>query len=231
MSYNEFEEKTGGLIASAVGYGAVANIQGANIEDASSYILFHLLFTGLSKGISASSSKEGYYTIVDDTKEGTTIVKDPNDEKTIYVSEFGNHVMEYVNSLYGEKQTFSDADELNTYEMTIERKDVTPTSCKLVSTLTVNTDADFSKVNGYAQQMTEQMVESLGNSLSNSLNESLINKSDNKAKDSENKTADLSAIPKTGEENSIVLNILYTVILLASIGVVCLIITKKNKKQ
>lgn len=46
--------------------------------------------------------------------------------------------------------------------------------------------------------------------------------------DDENEEADLSAMPKTGEKSKTLLNILYIVIFLASIGVISLI-KKKNK--
>lgn len=145
MSYEDFKKKTENLGAPIIGYAAVANIQGTGIEDAMAYLMFSYM-----ENISGSYSTEDSYVIVDDLnlQEGVTLEK-TDDPKTIYTSEFGDKVMEYVNALYPETQTISDSDEINSYVMTIEKKDVTETSCKLVSKLKVNTDADFSKLNGY----------------------------------------------------------------------------------
>lgn len=158
MSYKNFQEKTNGSSSTMIGYIAVADIQGVGYEDSLSYFAMCLLASAFS-GMSSANTNNSFV-IVDDTNmsEGVTIEKDPNDTKTIYASEFGNRVMEYVNSLYAEKQTFKDTDGLNTFEMSTERKDVTTTSCKLVTTLTVDTDADFSKMIGYGNQLTDSMM-------------------------------------------------------------------------
>lgn len=106
--------------------------------------------------MSSSVPEENPYIIVDDIniEEGTTIDKEGSNEKTIYASEFGERVMEYVNATYKEKQTIVDTvDGINSYEWTIERKDVTDTSCKLVSTISVNPNADFSKIKGFSDNI------------------------------------------------------------------------------
>ena len=105
-----------------------------------------------------SWSSDNSYVIVDDTNlsDEVTIDKSESDSKTIYVSEFGERVMEYVNDIYKDKQTITDATNgIDSYEWIIEKKDVTETSCKLVSTLSVNTNADFSKIKGYANGISE----------------------------------------------------------------------------
>ena len=158
MSYKDFQEKTNGSSSTMIGYIAVADIQGVGYEDSLSYFAMCLLASAFS-GMSSANTNNSFV-IVDDTNmsEGVTIEKDPNDTKTIYASEFGDHVMEYVNSLYSEKQIFKDTDGLNTFEMSTERKDVTATSCKLVTTLTVDADAEFSKMIGYGNQLTDSMM-------------------------------------------------------------------------
>lgn len=138
MNYEEFKEKTGNLILPMCGYAAVANVQGTKIEDAISYIMLSYFKTALGSG----SLNENPYVIVEGTKEGN--------DKTIYTSEFGDRVMEYVNATYSETETMSDSDEINSYKFKIEKKDVTETSCKLVSTLSINLDADFSKLSEYS---------------------------------------------------------------------------------
>lgn len=152
ISYEEFEKKTENLILPMLGYVAVANIQGVEIEDASVYFLFSYLGSAL-KG---SFSSENSYIIVDDLNfsEGVTIEKTDN-PKTIYTSEFGDRVIEYVNNMYKEKKSISDPEGINSYLLTIEKSDTTDTSCKLVSTLSVNNDADFSKISEYVNEIKE----------------------------------------------------------------------------
>lgn len=157
MSYKDFKAQTDNLILPMIGYVAVANIQGVEFEDASAYFLMSYLGNALN----GSWSSDNSYVIVDDTNlsDGVTIDKSESDSKTIYASEFGERVMEYVNATYKDKQTITDVTSgINSYEWTIERTDVKETSCKLVSSLSVNTDADFSKIKGYANQMGESFL-------------------------------------------------------------------------
>ena len=157
MSYKEFEEQTGKMTLPMIGYIAVANIQGVEIDDASTYFLLSYLKNGLSGSWSSKDS----YVIIDDTNlsDGVTIDKSNQSSKTIYASEFGEKVMEYVNYTYKDKQTITDASSgINTYEFTVERKDVTETSCKLVSSLTVNVDSDFSKIKDYESKVEESVL-------------------------------------------------------------------------
>lgn len=154
MNYDDFKKQTDNLMLPMVGYIAVANIQGVAIEDASAYFLFSYLGNALNGSFSFDSSNS--YMIIDDTTEGVTIESDnPN---AIKVSEFGERVMEYVNAVYPETQSISDTEGINSYTLTVERKDTTDTSCKLVSTLSVNLDADFSKIIGYTQQMEDSFM-------------------------------------------------------------------------
>lgn len=150
MSYQEFKKETENVLNPFLGYIAVANIQGTTIEDAAAYMTTKI-FNHAFSGTTSSNS----YVIVDDTalSEGVTINKDPNDTKTIYVSEFGDRVMEYVNSVYESKQTIEDKDGANTFALTIERTNITDTSCDIVSKLTVNLNGDFSKIKGSSEDI------------------------------------------------------------------------------
>ena len=158
MSYADFEKKTDNLSIVMLGYLAVANIQGVEYEDSAAYFAKNLLQAAFSRLSSANTSNS--YTIYDDTNmsDGVTIEKDPSDTRTIYASEFGDHVMEYVNAMYGEKTSYKDTEGFNTFEWTTERQDVTTTSCRLVSTMIVNLDADFSKLKGYSGAITDSFM-------------------------------------------------------------------------
>ncbi len=150
MSYQEFKKETENVLNPFLGYIAVANIQGTTIEDAAAYMATKI-FNHAFSGTTSSNS----YVIVEDTalSEGVTINEDPNDTKTIYVSEFGDRVMEYVNSVYESKQTIEDKDGANTFTLTIERTNITDTSCDIVSKLTVNSNGDFSKIKGSSEDI------------------------------------------------------------------------------
>lgn len=157
MSYDDFKSDTDNLIIPMIGYVAVSNIQSVEFEDASAYFLM----TYLSNAFNGSWTGDNEYVIVDDinVSDGVIVDKSEGDSKTIYASEFGERVMEYVNATYKDKQTITDATSgINSYEWSIEKKDVTATSCKLVSSLSVNTNADFSKIKGYANQMEESFL-------------------------------------------------------------------------
>ena len=152
MSYDEFEKKCGdALMLPMIGYIAVANIQGVELEDATTYFTFAYLSAAMGSG---SISLENSYIIVDDlnVSEGVTIQKDPNDTKTIYTSEFGDRVIEYTNSLYKEKQTMQDSEGITSFIYTLENTEKTDTSCKLISKIEVDVNADYSKLNGYLEQ-------------------------------------------------------------------------------
>lgn len=133
MSYEEFQKITNDTTIIMLPYIAVANIQGAEIEDIMTYF-----------GLCLLEFMSGSFSI--------------GNSQVINEEEFKNHVMEYVNSLYKEKKTFKDSDGINSFEWTTEQKDVTSTSCKLVSTLKVNVDADFSKLKEYANRVEDSII-------------------------------------------------------------------------
>jgi len=148
MSYDDFKEKTDALSGPMIGYIAVANIQGVELKDATTYLAMNMLGNAFQQ-MGSSGNK---YTIYDDRNvDGNVQVQ--QGENVIKASEFGEHVMEYVNSLYSEPTTMNDAEGINSFEWTYEQKDVTETSCKIVSTLSVDLSADFTKLKGYADQM------------------------------------------------------------------------------
>lgn len=146
ISYTDWENIEESLKFPLLGYLLTANIQGIEFDDISTYFGMSLLIN------LTNSSNKNDYVIIDDTslEDGVTIEKDPNDTKTIYTSEFGDRVIEYVNALYPNKIVFSDSSEgINSYEWSTERTDLTDTSVKLVSTLKINTNADFTKIKDF----------------------------------------------------------------------------------
>ena len=160
MTYEDFQAETEKLVLPMIGYIAVANVQGIEIEDGMLYFMMSYLGNALNNPSGGDS-----YVIVNDMDSEVDII--PDGANVIYASEFGDRVMEYVNSLYENGNSISDSNQFDTYTMTVEKEDSTETSCKLVSTLTVNMDADFSQLEGYSDQMNG----SGGNNNSNNNNQ------------------------------------------------------------
>ena len=124
------------------------------------YFMMTFLETSLSNA--STNENQNLYVICDDTKlsERVTLVKYPNDTDTIYVSEFGENVMKYLNSIYKRNETYTDKKYLNTYEIKQEKKNETDESCDLILTLKANTSADFSKIAELAKE-GEETVEKM----------------------------------------------------------------------
>ena len=223
MSYEDFKEQTERIVLPIVGYIAVANIQGVELEDASAYILMSYI----GDATNGSWSSDNSYVIVDDTNlsDEVTIDKSESDSKTIYVSEFGERVMEYVNDIYKDKQTITDATNgIDSYEWIIEKKDVTETSCKLVSTLSVNTNADFSKIKGYANGISESFDKANEyDSNEQQQEQTKESKSNNIA---ENYITTKNTLPKAG-----VSNVCYVIIVFSFILLVIFVIKLRQHKD
>lgn len=146
MSYNDFKRQTQNLIVPVVGYFAIANIQGVEYKDSREY--FYSYLDGEFNGF---LSKNNSYVVVDDINSENNIVID-NNVSIINASEFSTKVMEYVKKVYKDKQTINDLDDINSFVWSIEKQDIpnSNTSCKLISTVTVNLDANFSKLKNYS---------------------------------------------------------------------------------
>lgn len=157
MTYEQFGEATSGLSLPMLGYFAVANIKGVEFEDSMAYYTMSYLMSGLSSSGSSNSS----YIVIDDLNmsEGVTMEKDTSNPKIIYASDFPERVMEYVNDKYKDKMVFNDSieDGIGSYELTIERTDVTENSCKIVSSMTIDTDVDFEGIKDYNKKVEDNM--------------------------------------------------------------------------
>ena len=205
MSYDDFKKQTDKMMLPMVGYIAVANIQGVAVEDASAYLAFAFLGNALNAlNGSFSVDTSNSYMIIDDTIKS-------NNPNAIKISEFGERVMEYVNVLYPETLSFSDTEGINSYTITVEKKDTTETSCKLVSTLSVNLDADFSKSGNFVMNNIEEIKEK-------------VKQESNKTTPTDN-TEVSPKLPQTGSNNTI----LFIIIALAVLAIFIKIKLRKYK--
>ena len=91
-------------------------------------------------------------------------------------SQIDNNIIEYLKSSYGEPQIYNDSQYGNTYELTTELQDVTDTSCRVVGTMRINPNGDFSKVHEYAEMVKDsfQGGQNNGNTISGEENSSIL---------------------------------------------------------
>ncbi len=140
MTLEQFSDAGDYLILPMIGYVGVANVQGVSIDDA----LNHIMLLYMRKVLTGEFMAEGTYKLVDDVNQ--EVDKSGDNSHTIYQSEFPNRVMDYVNGMFenNSKMTLSDSEK--TFTITVTQENVTADSCRLKSTLVVNTDADFSAI-------------------------------------------------------------------------------------
>lgn len=216
MSYEEFEEKSSEGLSTVFGYAAVANIEGADIEEAMTYCMLCLLGGG-------TTEREVKYVVYDDTAGKEAPIVNPG-ATAIKKSEFGKYVMEYVNDLYVPKSTVRDSEHANTFELSSEKKDATDTSCKVVTTLTVNVDADFSKIKEALEENKSNGDKSGADESDNSeiIGMDDIDQSSSNSDNSNNVSKTI--LPKTGNKEAIIL--IATIIVFVALAV---ILALKNK--
>lgn len=123
-------------------------------------------------------------------------------------SQIDNNIIEYLKSSYGEPQIYNDSQYGNTYELTTELQDVTDTSCRVVGTMRINPNGDFSKVHEYAEMIKDsfQGGQNNGNTISGGeissvVEQNIINQNNNQINSNKNLSNDKIAekqLPKTG---------------------------------
>ena len=123
-------------------------------------------------------------------------------------SQIDNNIIEYLKSSYGEPQIYNDSQYGNTYELTTELQDVTDTSCRVVGTIRINPNGDFSKVHEYAEMIKDsfQGGQNNGNTISGGeissvVEQNIINQNNNQINSNKNLSNDKIAekqLPKTG---------------------------------
>lgn len=144
MKYEDYTKYNDNMTLPMLGYIAVANVQGTDVEDASAYFAMSFF-----EGMMSKASFDNVFVVMDEDIEAYG----EDTEGIILASEFEEKIIDYVKKVHPENLTISDSHEYNTYTLVMERKDINDTTCKLVSTLTVNLEGDFSKLKGYTDQM------------------------------------------------------------------------------
>jgi len=216
MNYDEFTEETSKLLFPMLAQIAVYNIQNVEYEDAMTYIMMYMFSTAL--GGETSSNSE--YILYDDRDTSKNwVINAEEGQKVIKASEFDKYVMEYVNSVYKEEDILKDSNGINSFEWSTKKEDITDKSCKIVSTLTVDLDADFSKI----KEIVDDIEVSGAN---NKTNNEISNEINNVE---ENTILNTNIIPNAGVEFG-VKNILQIVIFVSILSIVLILITSKKEK-
>ena len=133
---------------------------------------------------------------------------------------------EEIKNRFSTAYSFDDSDKYNTFSWTTKEQDVTDTSFKLVSTLSINSDADFSKIilSNTTEEKVEKPISSTTIKTTNE-NKTEVTQQNTQAKNTVTETI----LPKTGEIKDVLLITLYIII---AVSVVCLVvIVVKSKKQ
>lgn len=144
ISYEEYTTKTSALSLPMLGYFAIADNKG--IEPADYYTYF------------SNTYLDGMFDAVDLEKESYIITDDAEgydeSDKLILTSEFGNKVIDYIEYTYDKDIKIEDEEyDTYSYELTTECSD---NSCVFTAKLTINTKADFSKINGYEEKIAKE---------------------------------------------------------------------------
>lgn len=222
MSFEDFEDELNKSMLLMLGYIGVANIQGVTIEDSGAY--FSLWY--LSQAFNGVSNSQ--YIIYDDANTTDNMIPETNEnQKLIKQSEFHKYVMEYINSVYKDDINLKDSNGINSFEWTMKREDVTDSSCKLVSTMSIDLDADFSKI----EKLVDDMEDSFNTTVDNSTKENVIgNEVENETNQEKNTTVNINSIPKAGIEFG-TKDILKIIIFVSVLSICIILITNKKEND
>lgn len=204
MTSSEYtaDSQTAGLMAI---YGAIASINGVDANTALQYFALSFLSSV--------------------TNSDTTSSTIPTDDE-----EFGKKMLEEIKKAYAEPKIYDDSQSFNTYELTFEAQDITETSCKVVVTLKIKADADFSRINQMGADEEDPSENNQNENLQNQgglttnnqttqtneqsqQNQQLLTTNNNR------NTNSSTQLPKTGLDTKIYVAIILVVILIVFFGI------------
>ncbi len=137
MSYEDYENKTAGVACPTMAFFAIAYSQGATIDKVVSYFTNATLSSVFSQLDSGAIKSSGSIMVVADGVNVTS-----SSGKVIKASQFGNYAIDYAKTIYGNGATIRDS----LFEYSTELKDISSTSCKLISKMVVKQNGDYSSM-------------------------------------------------------------------------------------
>ena len=205
-TYDEWEKKQEEISSLMILYALVADLNGVSIEDSVMYYVMATIGSALSSDTSATSK---YYIVDDRETDSADMSVTVNEQNKIQIlaSEFQNYAVEYVKDVYSSNSVITDSEVNNTFKYVGKVIESSEDSCTIQTDLTIYADADFSKINGYADKLTSDIENSVTNLQQN------VN----------TLTNSISKLPQTGDFLN-TKDILYVLIAIATTFLVVLIV-------
>ena len=205
MTYEEYKNADIGLVMGMIEYGIISQINKVKIKDSMVYYGLSILQFALGPSTGTGSSKPSFIVVPDDQEttadEGVQVIKE---------SEFGQYSLDLAKKQYADsfnKQVLKDDQEgmINSYSYgysndlskipgLIQKED----EFYIIGELTINPNADFSKLVGFADKISDTPDTDTSDKDSDTKDG---NTSDN-ANEEIKSTTDEETNPKTGIENN-----------------------------
>ena len=201
MTYEEYKNADIGLVMGMIEYGIISQINKVKIKDSMVYYGLSILQFALGPSTGTGSSKPSFIVVPDDQEttadEGVQVIKE---------SEFGQYSLDLAKKQYVDsfnKQVLKDNQEgmINSYSYgysndlsLIQKED----EFYIIGELTINPNADFSKLVGFADKISDTPDTDTSDKDSDTKDG---NTSDNVNKEIKS-TTDEETNPKTGIENN-----------------------------
>ena len=205
MTYEEYKNADIGPVMGMIEYGIISQINKVKIKDSMVYYGLSILQFALGPSTGTGSSKPSFIVVPDDQEttadEGVQVIKE---------SEFGQYSLDLANKQYADsfnKQVLKDDQEgmINSYSYgysndlskipgLIQKED----EFYIIGELTINPNADFSKLVGFADKISDTPDTDTSDKDSDTKDG---NTSDN-ANEEIKSTTDEETNPKTGIENN-----------------------------
>lgn len=196
MSQEEITEEVVKIILPPLGFFMITDMNGTNLVDSLSYLLAKAM-------------------------DGLKLDEIVDIDKIIEAGGDTSNSIDYekIKELYGDSAEININDELFTFSLKEDM--VTEMEGTLKITLAVNTDKDFSILDGYAEKFIGDL------DISNKINTNVIS---NGIYQKNNITANISKIPQTGNEISLV-KVLTTIIIMSGIMMISLSIYNRKRNS
>jgi len=230
MSYDEYQAVNTQLVSGIVGYVPIAHMNNIKTEDSIMYFMLTMMQAGLADMDGNSSLKPTFIVVPDDQTVTTT---DEN-VQVIKESEFGQYALELANKSFKDlvnKKVYKDSDQdlINSYSFgyindlskipgLTQKED----ELYILSELTINPNADFSKLDGISKRTPDTPDKDTSGTKddSDSKDTSISDSTTEQTKSTGNEETN----PKTGlKDNYLVLGISLIV------GVIMLAMTRKKQ--
>ena len=221
-TYEDFQNKYGELLSPMIMFMLVSNINNVSYEDSMLYFAAGLLKSSFDDMYTSDTNK---YTIIE--KDDITTITD-KDGNNIPVSKFSNYAVDIAKDFYKNDILVDDSESNNIFKYSIKIVDSSENSCKIQSELNINSESDFSKLNGYADNIEDPIISAAQNAKKEYENkvkqeEELLKKFENSLLNSNQSLLNKhSKLPQTGDSFGLT-DVLYLLCISSSIALVYIV--------